>query len=148
MKHIDDIKQLVERFLEGRTTNAEEHELYEWFATADVPEEWSDLKAMFAWYAAGMPEESAAPARRKLRPASVLWLGWAAGVAAVVAIAVLIFREDEPRRPIDIYEGSFIIAEGVRYDEPAYIEQEIEALLLRADAIEQKADDLLAWAEL
>lgn len=34
MKHIDDIKQLVERFLEGRTTNAEEHELYEWFATA------------------------------------------------------------------------------------------------------------------
>ncbi|MBP3548493.1 MAG: hypothetical protein J6J64_07445 [Alistipes sp.] len=148
MKHIDDIKQLVERFLEGRTTNAEEHELYEWFATADVPEEWSDLKAMFAWYAAGMPEESAAPARRKLRPARELWVGWAAGVAAVVAIAVLIFREDEPRRPIDIYEGSFIIAEGVRYDEPAYIEQEIEALLLRADAIEQKADDLLAWAEL
>ena len=148
MKHIDDIKQLVERFLEGRTTNAEEHELYEWFASADVPEEWSDLKAMFAWYAAGMPEKSAAPTRRKLRRASVLWMGWAAGVAAVVAIAVLIFREDEQRRPIDIYEGSFIIAEGVRYDEPAYSEQEIEALLLRADAIEQKADDLLAWAEL
>ena len=60
------IESLVDRFLEGRTTNAEEHELYEWFATADVPDKWSDLKAMFAWYAEGMPDK-AAPAKPKPR---------------------------------------------------------------------------------
>ena len=53
------IESLIEKFLEGRTTNAEERELYAWFATADVPKEWSDLKAMFAWYAEGMPEQKA-----------------------------------------------------------------------------------------
>ena len=56
MKHRAEIETLVERFLEGRTTSSEERELYAWFASADIPEEWHDLKAMFAWYSEGMPE--------------------------------------------------------------------------------------------
>lgn len=56
MKHRAEIETLVERFLEGRTTSSEERELYAWFASADVPDEWNDLKAMFAWYSEGMPE--------------------------------------------------------------------------------------------
>lgn len=148
MKHIDDIKQLVERFLEGRTTNAEEHELYEWFATADVPEEWSDLKSMFRWYAAGMPTDSDDTSQHKNHKIGTRWFGWVVGVAAMVAIAVLIFRDYGTKTEIDIYEGSFIVAEGVRYDDTAYIEQEIKAVLMRADELERKADTLLAWADI
>lgn len=148
MKHKDDIKQLVERFLEGRTTNAEEQELYEWFSTADVPEEWSNLKSMFEWYAAGMPAYSDDTSQHKNRKIGARWVGWAVGVAAMVAMAVLIFRDYDTKTEIDIYEGSFIVAEGVRYDDTALIEQEIEAVLLRADALERKADTLLAWADL
>ena len=66
----------------------------------------------------------------------------------MVAMAVLIFRDYGTKTEIDIYEGSFIVAEGVRYDDTALIEQEIEAVLLRADALERKADTLLAWADL
>lgn len=148
MKHKDDIKQLVERFLEGRTTNAEEHELYEWFSTADVPEEWSNLKSMFEWYAAGMPADSDDTSQHKSHKIGTRWVGWVVGVAAMVAMVVLIFRDYDTKTEIDIYEGSFIVAEGVRYDDTALIEQEIEAVLLRADALERKADTLLAWADL
>lgn len=148
MMHIDDIKQLVERFLEGRTTNAEEHELYEWFATADVPEEWRDLKSMFRWYAAGMPADSDDTLQHENHKIGKQWIGWVVGVAAMVAIAVLIFRDYDTKTEIDIYEGSFIVAEGVRYDDTAYIEQEIEAVLLRADELERKADALLVWADI
>ena len=57
MKHRADIKALVDKFLDGRTTLAEERELYDYFASDDLPREWHDLKAMFAWYGDGMPED-------------------------------------------------------------------------------------------
>ena len=195
MKHRAEIETLVERFLEGRTTSSEERELYAWFASADIPEEWHDLKAMFAWYSEGMPETvievdtadtaqcspqrqntttpqptpqvhcstspqptpqghgSTSPRPTPQKNASTtlrrrtIWLSGAAigtGIAATVA-TLLWFT---PARPtFDIYEGSYIIEAGVRCDNSDYIRADIEALLERADNIEQKADMLLALAD-
>lgn len=165
MKHRAEIETLVERFLEGRTTSSEERELYAWFASADIPEEWHDLKAMFAWYSEGMPETlieetssqpalnqdtttAHTPAPRHATPRRrTIWLSGAAigtGIAAIVA-TLLWFT---PARPtFDIYEGSYIIEAGVRCDNSDYIRADIEALLERADNIEQKADMLLALAD-
>lgn len=165
MKHRTEIETLVERFLEGRTTSSEERELYAWFASADVPEEWHDLKAMFAWYSEGMPETliedttsqpalnqdtttAHAPTPRHASPRRrTIWLSGAAiGTGIAAAIAALLWLT--PARPaFDIYEGSYIIEAGVRCDNSDYIRADIEALLKRADDIEQRANMLLAMAD-
>ena len=151
------IEQLVEKFLDGRTTNAEERELYAWFRSNDVGEEWAELKAMFAWYEAGMPEEKEAeiPHIEPLRPRSErrgLWLavGAVAGVAAsvVVALTVWLTFDNGSSNDLSIYAGSYIVDGGVRYDNINDIEGDIEALLERAELIEQSADELIAWAQL
>ncbi len=145
------IESLVDKFLEGRTTNTEERELYEWFATADVPDKWSDLKAMFAWYAAGMPEEQKAP--EELKPRITLRRKWwiaAATAAACAAIVVVLLPNGntEPQmRTYNIYEGSYIVEAGVRYDDIEVIEDDIEDLFARAKAIELEANELIAWAD-
>lgn len=145
------IESLVDRFLEGRTTNAEERELYEWFATADVPDKWSDLKAMFAWYAEGMPD-TAAPAKPK--PRMTIRRRWsvaaATAVAACAAVVVVLLPHGntEPQmRTYNIYEGSYIVEAGIRYDDIEVIEDDIEELFARAEAIELEANELIAWAD-
>lgn len=171
MKHRSEIETLVERFLEGRTTSSEERELYAWFASADIPEEWHDLKAMFAWYSEGMPEtvieadtadtaqcspqrqNTTTPQPTPQQHASTtlrrrwIWLtSGAVGTGIAATVATLLWFT--PARPtFDIYEGSYIIEAGVRCDNSDYIRADIEALLERADNIEQKADMLLALAD-
>lgn len=143
------IEALVEKFLDGRTTNAEEQELYAWFATADVPDEWTDLKAMFAWYREGMPETTglveSAP-----KPKSRFSLSLRRGVMAIstaVAVAVVAVLIWPSSHKVNIYEGSYIIESGDYCDNIEYIQEDIEALLQRADDIERRSDELLALAE-
>ena len=157
-KHIYD---LVEKFLEGRTSNAEERELYTWFRENEVPAEWQELKAMFEWYEEGMPKINNAHSdqlselpthnaqhtntshpRRGVR----MWLTGAA-ITAEASIAALLWLT--PTTPtIDIYEGSYIIEAGVMCDNSESIRQDIEELLARAELIEQSADELIAWADI
>ena len=146
-KHIE---QLVEKFLDGRTTNAEERELYAWFRSNDVGEEWVELKA-------GMPEkrteETLHMELKRPRPERRgLWLavGAVAGVAASVVIAITVWLtfDNGSSNDLSIYAGSYIVDGGVRYDNINDIEGDIEALLERAELIEQSADELIAWAQL
>ena len=160
MREHKQIYDLVEKFLEGRTSNAEERELYAWFRENEVPAEWQELKAMFEWYEAGMPEinnahsnqlsEQSTPVtqhtatsrpRRRVR----MWLTGAA-ITAAASIAALLWPT--PTTPtIDIYEGSYIIEAGVMCDNSESIRQDIEELLMRADEIERHAENLLALAD-
>ena len=151
------IEQLVEKFLDGRTTNAEERELYAWFRSNDVGEEWAELKVMFAWYEAGMPEkrseETLHMELKRPRPERRgLWLavGAVTGVAASVVIAITVWLtfDNGSSNDLSIYAGSYIVDGGVRYDNINDIEGDIEALLERAELIEQSADELIAWAQL
>lgn len=156
-KHIYD---LVEKFLEGRTSNAEEHELYAWFRENEVPAEWQELKAMFEWYEAGMPEinnahsgqlsEQPTPVTQHTatsRPRRRVRM-WLTGVAITAAASIAALFWLTPTTPtIDIYEGSYIIEAGVMCDNSESIRQDIEELLMRADEIERHADSLLALAD-
>ena len=161
MREHKQIYDLVEKFLDGRTSNAEERELYAWFRENEVPAEWQELKAMFEWYEAGMPEinnahsdqlsEQSTPVtqhtvtsrpRRRVRT----WLTGAAITAAASIAALLWFTPTTPT--IDIYEGSYIIEAGVMCDNSESIRQDIEELLARAELIEQSADELIAWADI
>ena len=143
------IESLVEKFLEGRTTNTEERELYEWFATADVPDKWSDLKAMFAWYAAGMPEQKApAEPKPRMTPHRKWWIAAATAACAAIVVVLLPNGKTEPQtQTYNIYEGSYIVEAGVRYDDIEVIEDDIEDLFARAELIELEANELIAWAD-
>ena len=143
------IESLVDKFLEGRTTNTEERELYEWFATADVPDKWSDLKAMFAWYAEGMPEQKTPEEPKPRMTIRRKWWIAAATAAACAAVVVVLLPNDktEPQmHTYNIYEGSYIVEAGIRYDDIEVIEDDIEELFARAEAIELEANELIAWA--
>lgn len=156
MKTREEIAILVEKFLDGKTTNQEEQMLYDWFSANDVSKEWQPLKEMFAWYADGMPEEQIElseelqPQKRGValrRPRRVIrWISVGVGIAAMVAV-VLIATLRTRQSEFNIYEGSYIVEAGVRNDDIASIESEIEAMLLRAEAIENHANELLAWAD-
>ena len=156
MKTREEIAILVEKFLDGKTTNQEEQMLYDWFSANDVSEEWQPLKEMFAWYADGMPEkqielsEEIQPQKRGVslhRPRRVIrWISVGVSIAAMVAV-VLIATLRPRQSEFNIYEGSYIVEAGVRNDDIASIESEIEAMLLRAEAIENHANELLAWAD-
>lgn len=160
MKMREDIAILVEKFLDGKTTNSEEQILYDWFSVNDVSEEWQPVKAMFVWYAEGMPEkqnENERESKETLqsqtrsvslhRPRRVIrWVSMGVGIAAMVAI-VLITTLRPRQSEFNIYEGSYIVEAGVRNDDIVSIESEIEAMLLRAEAIENHANELLAWAD-
>lgn len=156
MKTREEIAILVEKFLDGKTTNQEEQMLYDWFSANDVSEEWQPLKEMFAWYADGMPEkqielsEEIQPQKRGVslhRPRRVIrWISVGVSIAAMVAV-VLIATLRPRQSEFNIYEGSYIVEAGVRNDDIASIESEIEAMLLRAEAIESHANELLAWAD-
>ena len=156
MKMREEIVILVEKFLDGKTTNQEEQMLYDWFSANDVSEEWQPLKEMFAWYADGMPEkqielsEELQPQKRGValrRPRRVIrWISVGVGIAAMVVV-VLIATLRPRQSEFNIYEGSYIVEAGVRNDDIASIESEIEAMLKRAENYEQQANDLLAWAD-
>lgn len=156
MKTREEIAILVEKFLDGKTTNQEEQMLYDWFSANDVSKEWQPLKEMFAWYADGMPEEQIElsdelqPQKRGVslhRPRRVIrWISVGVGIAAMVAV-VLIATLRPRQSEFNIYEGSYIVEAGVRNDDIASIESEIEAMLLRAEDIENHANELLAWAD-
>ena len=46
------IRQLINRFLDGETTNAEEQMLYDYFAGEDIAPELMQYRDMFRWYSA------------------------------------------------------------------------------------------------
>lgn len=151
MNDLKHIEELIEKFLGGRTTNVEEQQLYEWFASADVPEEWAELKEMFAWYAAGMPEGvvdmSSAPQKPARRSITLSRLFVATASVAAIVVAV-VMPWPKSGESINIYEGSYIVENGVRYDNVEHIESDIKMVLCRADELEAKADELLAWADI
>lgn len=147
MKHRAHIKALVDKFLDGRTTLAEERELYDYFASDDVPQEWHKLQAMFAWYGEGMPEDRlpklTPQPRRSHRSLRTKW--WVATASIAAAIALMVWLA--PERSVDIYEGSYVIEGGVYCDNIDDIKEDVETLLMRADDIERRADELLALAD-
>lgn len=49
-----EIQQLIERFLEGETSNAEEQVLYDYFENKEIAPDLMPYRKMFRWYAAGM----------------------------------------------------------------------------------------------
>lgn len=124
------IQQLVQRFLDGETTLAEEQELYARFASGNVPHSLRRYTEMFAWYAGGMDETKlpAMPARR--RAPALRWMvrvAAAAGICAFFAVgAAGILKYQERKDLYARYEGSFIVRDGKKITDIAKILPELQ----------------------
>ena len=104
---------------------------------------------MFAWYRKGMPETTSL-VESAPKPKSRFSLSLRRGVMAIstaVAVAVVAVLMWPSSHKVNIYEGSYIIESGDYCDNIEYIQEDIEALLQRADDIERRSDELLALAE-
>ena len=118
-----EIQQLIERFLVGKTTNAEEQILYDYFNGKDVAESLKPYREMFRWYAAGMPEQKANT--RKTTYAK--WLAIAASRLLLVGIGFGYRYYQEQQELYAIYEGSYIIRDGVKNTDIKQILPELQA---------------------
>ena len=126
------ITEMVERFLDGMTSNEEEQQLYAFFAGEDVPESLEAYKEMFAWFDGGLTQEIqkektavTVPMRPKHR--FHIW-GTIAAVAATVAL-ILLIRTTSEKHGFNQFEGSYIVRNGVVITDPEQIRDELEATL-------------------
>lgn len=79
-----EVKLLIEKFLDGSSTPAEERSVYGWFAQNADAGDLEEYRQMFGWYAA---LEASAPAagKEQRRRRRGIWLA-AASIAAAVAL--------------------------------------------------------------
>ena len=117
------IQQLVNRFLDGATTNAEEQTLYDYFAGENIAPELMQYSDMFRWYSAGMPEMNAKQRRMPLRRILAL----AASVLLLVGIGFGVHRYQKLQEEYALYEGSYIIRNNVKITEISKILPELKA---------------------
>lgn len=150
----ENVEQVINRFLEGETTNQEEAALYDFFRQDSVPEKLKMYKPMFAWYAGGMKEEEL-PSAMNTNAAStaeivsidslpredgkihrwkrVLWplIG---GVAACF-IGVTMFTHYERQQELyNSYSGSYVIEHGRRLSDIRSIMPKLKSVEAHADA--------------
>lgn len=92
------IEELLRRFMEARTSEAEEAELAAYFQTAgDIPQEWRAYKDMFTLFASGnvgLSEDEKAEAvahKPTVMPVRRHWLAISGSIAACAAIFLALF---------------------------------------------------------
>lgn len=116
-----EIKQLIDRYMNGQTTVDEEQLLARYFRSAtDLPDDLQPYRDMFAYFDEGMPlgalpefdgsagqaetrvapdsSKVVAPRRHSLRMAA--WWSGAVAVAAAVALLLIMHRPSAPVQPI------------------------------------------------
>jgi hypothetical protein len=141
MKTEMDIQTLIERFLEGETSNAEEQTLYRYFESGEVDPALEKYREMFKWYAAGMPEDSSIPVNRgggglrarspeHLRSARSQWVRWlsiAASLLLLVGVGLGLWHYQQQQEEYALYEGSYIIRNGQKITDIKQILPELKA---------------------
>lgn len=158
----EQLELLVQRFLDGETTLEEETWLYDRFNSAvELPETlagyadyFRDLSALASpapalasprpALSASRPAEEPLPARGRLArvPSRLrLWLRVAASVAAVALLllgSVWLHDWREERLLAQVYDGSYVIVDGIKCDDLSQIKDSIRCTLAEAHRIERK----------
>lgn len=161
----ENIEEYIERFLDGRTTCAEEQALYEYFRREDIPSEWEYLREAFAYFESGMRAEDPAdmpasePQQRPVRRSGIAswrpprkaarWCA-AASVAIIAATVAWLGISSDVATADGIrssYEGSYVILNGEYCNDIELMDYQIDIALERAEIMETKAERLLAMAD-
>ncbi len=131
---------LMEKFLNGSTTIAEEQQLYRYFAAGDVAPVLQQYRPMMQWYRSLSADTVTAgkPVQRRRSPLNRF--RFAAGIAASVAILATIgFAALKPHTRLNdeqiAYSGSYMIVNGVKCTD-------IDRILPQLRRAEQIADSI------
>ena len=84
------IEPLLDKFMDGQTTEEEEALLADYFRSGDVPAEWEDYRAMFDYFDRGM-EDGLVPVEQS-RPTLTRQMGrrwWGIAAAACITAAIV-----------------------------------------------------------
>ena len=140
-------QDLIERFFEGQTSNEEEQELYAYFSGKNVPEHLLPYREVFAYFETGIKEEESnhqitdrkinkSPRNNKMK----IWASIAASLLILISFGIYHFTKE---KEFNIYEGSYIIRNGVKITDPKIVIPEIKKTLYLVQQ-QEKENDLIA----
>jgi hypothetical protein len=139
-KDIEDIRKMVEKFLEGDTTLEEERWLYGYFSGNNVDKSLEEYSEMFRDYAAVDECFDADKAQVRHIHFRKSMIRVAIGIAAAVLLlfgSVTIWNIHEDRMLAKTYEGSYMIVNGKRIDDLSKLKPHIEKTLKKAQEAEK-----------
>ncbi len=133
----DSIRNLVERFLDGDTTPAQEQAIYTYYAShSELPGDLESYRPMFGWYAAITPQ------RRKRNRSKIAGIAAAIAVIVVAGVALIGQKNSSTDRLYASYKGSYIIRDGQKIDDISLIYANLACAELMADSIINQADQM------
>ncbi len=142
----EQIEKLLERFFEGETSNQEEQELYSFFSGSDIPDHLKSYIPVLEYLETGIKEEIQ-PVEKKIvkenktvRLSWKIWIGVAATLLLIVSIGIRFFPDN---KPVDPYEGSYIIRNGEKITDLDKIRPELEATVSSVQEQQKKINKLL-----
>ena len=127
------IEALLGRFLEGQTSEAEEHALAEYFSCNDnIPEEWTVYKEMFDSFKTDSYDFSEEEMEAMLTPApsrkmTILYLWPWVSAACVAAIAVLVALNPWQKVPVADDSSTVAHVEKVETSFSATIKEQVKS---------------------
>lgn len=128
------IEKLLTAFFDGTTTVADEKELNRFFRQEDIPEHLKRYQPVFAYFDTGIKEECRSLPKEKYiieRRGGKRWYMWA-GIAASLLLFVSVgIQMHATHRDFDPFEGSYIIRNGVRIDDPETIKPQLILVMER-----------------
>lgn len=139
------IEELIERFFEGDTSNAEEQKLYEFFARPDLPEHLEPYRKIFCYFESGIAAETAEPeAPRPVRKNAFAkrWLFITVTVAASFLLLFVLNNRREAAEEFNPYAGSYIIRNGVRTEIPEDMARNLDKLIMQSEKDRRKQERL------
>ncbi len=160
--HIDinNVELYIDRFMEGETSNAEEKELYRFFATEkDLPQHIAQYREMFAYFESGLDESLSAQALTEaehstakvvqLKPAEtkkpkkrifMFAASIAASIVLIFGISFGLLKNDADE--LYSYEGSYVMQNGKRVTDKETLRLMIDNTMKEADNIEKQVAQL------
>lgn len=154
MKQKEHIASLLEKFLEGQSTEAEEQTLSEYFDRADdVPAEWAAYKELFRSFTTGAYDFSdeeinamlaPTPSRKGIVVSLLRWSAVACAIIAVLAGAWLYYKDIAPsptisQKPVITQNEVKKVAEKNGEDKKVTMREKIESPTLLAHKEQQPA---------
>ena len=98
----EEIARLLDKFMAGVSTLAEEHLLADYFRTHEVDDDWREYQEMFALFDSGavaVRQETPKRQHRASTPFHYVRAGWAVGIAAAFLIAFLLWPKENAHTP-------------------------------------------------
>ena len=121
-KYIE-IKELLNRYYEGETTDADEQRLREYFTSDEVDERLQPYSAIFAY----LKHEKEHPAKEAaiitlpaIEQRRIKWRYVAAAAVACLLVATFLVREHQPAPQIAC-TGTYVMINGICYDDMALV---------------------------